>query len=104
MNKHPSIPISGPLIGMGRVKEFGKVDEKIVSNFSFLYLEDGRRERAAPHNLTSSIAEDVGWPIDVILGHSVWNMFLGYCPSGFGSSEMLLVSLFQGFGNPSKVH
>lgn len=83
---------------VGRVKAQGKVDETIGSNFFFfLYLGEGSREgeRATSSIPTASSTRDGGQPPGVTLGSPLWDMLQGYCPSGFNSSEMLLISLLQ---------
>lgn len=52
-----------PPVRVGRVEEWGKVDETIASNcFIFMYLVEGGREggRAAHSSLTTSLPKDGG--------------------------------------------
>lgn len=63
-------------IRLGRFEEWGKVNEAIISNF-FLPLSGGRRARREEEcsQQPSLGPGEVGWPLSVILGSLMWNMF-----------------------------
>lgn len=59
---------------------------------------------AAPSLPTISVPENGEWPPDIYPGSLMWSMLQGFCLNGFDTSEMLSLSLIQGWGNPSRVH
>lgn len=58
---------------------WGKLDETFVSHFLFffLYLEEGRskKQRVACSSLTVSVPEDIGQPLNIVLGSLICSMF-----------------------------
>lgn len=79
----------GPVIKVGRVEVWRKVDETVASIFFFLLLPVSwgmkRREgeRAIPGSPTALASGYEGWQLNVIVGSPMCSRFQGYCVKWF---------------------